>query len=558
MKPSRVTLITGGSRSGKSRFAREKMAPFERKIFLATAVAIDPEMEKRIAKHRKERGGEYLTVEEPLHLAEAIREHAASADAILVDCLTFWLNNLFHHLNSDEAIQKEIQNFLKLLDERPASLVLVTNEINMGVIPPDPLSRRFVDRHGWLNQEVARRSDEVVLMVSGIPQVLKKNVGANLCVRPLNGILSDSNTGETHRSAPTGKISIWEDRIRSIPSLNSVWRERARKRLREQTRPEGSLGELERYLERLVAIQEKENLSVVRKRVVLFAADHGVEAEGVSLYPREVTQAMVYNFLSGGATINAFARFAGAEVQIIDVGVDHDFEGHPGLISKKVRRGTSNIRRTQAMTSSELLQALETGCEIARQAKIDGIELLGIGEMGIGNTTAASAVVCALTKSLPEIMTGRGTGIDDASLAHKVRVVEDALRVNQSFLTDPLSILQSLGGFEIAALAGCVAGAAAERIPCVADGWIASAAALVPIQMNASLLDYLFFAHESEERGHRLLLEELDTRPLLRLGMRLGEGTGACLAMGILEAAVRAYNEVATFEEAKVAGKRGK
>lgn len=324
----------------------------------------------------------------------------------------------------------------------------------------------------------------------------------------------------------------------------------------EQTRPEGSLGRLEHYLERLVAIQKCERPSVSKKRIIIFAADHGVEIEGVSLYPREVTPAMIYNFLSGGATINAFAQATGVELRVVDMGVDHEFGEAIGLISKKIRRGTSNIRQTQAMTQAELLQALEAGWEMAREAKEEGIELLGVGEMGIANTTAASAVISALTQTPPEGMTGRGTGIGDSLLEHKIQVIKDAIQANQAHLIDPFSILQSLGGFEIAAITGSVIGAASHGIPCVVDGWIASAGALVAIQVNPSILDYLFFAHESEERGHRLLLEELDAQPILKLSMRLGEGTGACLAMGILDAAVRAYNEVATFEEAKVAGKK--
>lgn len=352
------------------------------------------------------------------------------------------------------------------------------------------------------------------------------------------------------------RIESWEQKTRAIPPLDPIWREKARQRLREQTRPEGSLGELERYLERLVAIQKRENPSVSKKRIVVFAADHGVEQERVSLYPREVTPAMVYNFLSGGATISAFARAIGVEVQVVDVGVDHEFGDEPRLVSRKIRRGTSNLRKTQAMSAEELIQALETGWEMAVQAKRDGVELLGVGEMGIGNTTAASACIAALTQSRPERMTGRGTGIDEAALRHKIQVIEDALRVNQEFLTGPFSVLQSVGGFEIAAITGCVIGAASQGIPCVIDGWITAAGALVPVQLNPAVLDYLFFAHESEEKGHRILLEELEARPLLRLLMRLGEGTGACLAMGILDAAVRAYREVATFEEARVAGKK--
>lgn len=558
MPESRVLLITGGSRSGKSRFALQKWDSFKRKVFLATAVATDPEMAGRIRRHQLERDPRVKTVEEPLHLARAIRTQASSADVILVDCLTFWLNNLFHSLKgNEEAIQKEIKDFLALLEEKPTSLILVTNEINMGVIPGDSLSRRFVDEQGWLNQEAARRADEVILMVAGIPQVLKSSI--RHC-EPIEDGRSNPNS-KIASVVPSGRprnddLAIWQERIRSIPPLDGTWKEKARERLREQTRPEGSLGELERSLERLVAIQEEDRPSVSKKRIYIFAGDHGVEKEGVSLYPREVTPAMVTNFLSGGATINAFARAVEAEVQVVDVGVDHEFEEDPRLIQRKIRRGTSNIKETQAMSAEELSAALQIGWEMAAEARKDGVELLGVGEMGIGNTTAASAVIAALTKSRPDQMTGRGTGIDEKMLEHKIRVIEESLRVNAPFFKDPFTILQSVGGFEIAAIAGCAMGAAAYRIPCVIDGWIATAGALVPIQMNPAILDYLFFAHESEERGHKLLLEELEARPLLRLSMRLGEGTGACLAMGILEAAVRAYNEVATFEEAKVAEKK--
>ena len=540
-----IILITGGSRSGKSRLAREKALAYSRRIFLATAEVTDSEMSKRIARHQQERGEEFMTIEEPVHLAETLRKNAGQADVILVDCLTFWLNNLFHHgKNQSELISKEILDFLKVLQEKPTNLILVTNEINMGVIAADPATRRFVDEQASLNQEAARHADEIVLMISGCAQILKKDQKQTPSVK----------TSANHKIPE--QFSIWQERIRAIPSVDRAWRDKARKRLVEQTRPEGSLGELERYLEKIVAIQEKETPSVAKKRVVIFASDHGVEAEGVSLYPRAVTPAMVDNFLAGGATINAFARSVGAEVEVVDVGVDHDFGENPGLVSRKIRRGTSNFKKTQAMSSEELLRALETGWERGREAKEAGIDLLGVGEMGIGNTTSASAVIAALTQASPEKVTGRGTGINDEMLQHKIQVIEDSLRTNQNFLTDSFSILQSVGGFEIAAVAGLVIAAAHFRIPCVVDGWIASAGALAAIRLNPSLLDYLFFAHESEEKGHRVLLEELDVKPLLRLSMRLGEGTGACLAMGILEAAVRAYNEVATFEEAKVARKK--
>ncbi len=347
----------------------------------------------------------------------------------------------------------------------------------------------------------------------------------------------------------------WIERSKTISELDPVWRERAKKRLVEQTRPAGSLGVLEEVLERLVAIQKKDRPSVRRKRVLIFAADHGVAEEGVSLYPREVTKAMVLNFLTGGATVNALARHLGAEVLVADVGVDADFSGEPQLIHAKIRRATRNMVLEPAMTEPELDQALTIGWDLAVAAKKEGVELLGLGEMGIANTTAASAVIAALSGGSAEAMTGRGTGLGDEALQHKVRVIEKALNLHQKNLTDPFSVLRCVGGYEIAAMTGAILAAANFNLPVVVDGWIVSSSALAAARLNPLVLNYLFFAHRSEERGHRILLEELDVRPLLDLGMRLGEASGAVLAMGILEAAVRIYDEVATFEEAGVANR---
>lgn len=343
--------------------------------------------------------------------------------------------------------------------------------------------------------------------------------------------------------------------MKEIPPLDPGWRHVARQRLKEQTRPEGSLGLLESFIERLVAIQKKERPDIERKRILIFAADHGVSEEGVSLYPREVTQAMVRNFLNGGATINALARYLRAEVRVIDVGVDADFEAALNLIQAKVRPGTRNMTREAAMTLAELDQALNAGWDVVRKAKEEGVQVLALGEMGIGNTTAASAVVAALTEQDPESVTGRGTGLDEAGLLHKIEVIKRALQLHQKFLEDPLRVLQCVGGYEIAAMTGAILAAARFQIPAVIDGWIVSASVLAAARLNERVLDYLFFAHQSEERGHRLLLKMLEVEPVLNLSMRLGEASGAALAIGILEAAVRVYNEVATFAEAGVANR---
>lgn len=350
-------------------------------------------------------------------------------------------------------------------------------------------------------------------------------------------------------------IQNWILRSKEISGADTAWREKARRRLREQTRPEGSLGFLEEMLERLVAIQKTDTPSVKRKRILIFAADHGVEEEGVSLYPREVTKAMVLNFIHGGATINSLARFAGAEVEVVDVGVDGDFGEESRLIHAKIRRGTRNMTQEPAMTEEELHRAMSVGWDLARKAKAEGVELLGLGEMGIANTTAASAVIGALTGASVETVTGRGTGLGPEALQHKAEVIQRALDLHRDLLDHPLSVLRSVGGYELAAMTGAILAAARTGLPVVIDGWIVSASAFAAIRLNPAILDYLFFAHQSEERGHRFVLEELDVHPLLHLGMRLGEASGAALAMNLLDAAVRVYCEVATFAEAGVANR---
>ncbi len=351
-------------------------------------------------------------------------------------------------------------------------------------------------------------------------------------------------------------MRAWIHEIKKIASLESAWRDTARAHLKMQTRPEGSLGVLESLLERLVAIQQKEMPSIQNKEVFIFAADHGVTEEEVSLYPRAVTQAMVLNFLKDTATISALARYAGARVRVVDVGVDADFQTNGKLIQAKIRRGTRNMTREPAMTAEELDRALQVGWDLVLKAKTEGVQLVGLGEMGIGNTTAASAVNAALTGQPVELMTGRGTGLGDQMLQHKIEVIQRAHALHAKSFTDPLKIMQCVGGYELAALTGAILAAARFSLPVVVDGWIVSAAALTAVRLNPKVLDYLFFAHQSEERGHRVLLELLEVQPILNLSLRLGEASGAALAMTILEAAVHVYNEVATFTAAGVPNRK--
>lgn len=312
---------------------------------------------------------------------------------------------------------------------------------------------------------------------------------------------------------------------------------RALVRQRELTKPPGSLGKLESVAVRLAAIQRRERPTSFGRRVVVFAASHGVVEEGVSPYPPEVTAQMVKNIERGGAAINALAREAQAEVVVVDAGV------HPG---------TRNFLREPAMTEEKMLSAVETGRELARRAHDDGIALLGLGEMGIGNTAAAAAMTAALTGLPPSRVTGPGTGLDERGRRHKVEVIERALALHRLSPNDPLAILRSVGGLEIAALAGLALEGARLRLAIVVDGFIATAAVAIAAMLEPRVKEYAFFSHLSAEPGHRALLNFLEVEPLLDLGLRLGEGTGAALAMPVLGAAVSAHDGMATFAEARV------
>lgn len=344
--------------------------------------------------------------------------------------------------------------------------------------------------------------------------------------------------------------------IGRVRPVEVAWRERAEARLDRLTKPPQSLGRLEWIAARLCAIQQTDAPRAAPRRVVVFAADHGVAAEGVSAYPPQVTAQMVGNFLRGGAAINALARTTGADVRVIDVGVtgDIDMSGTAAaFVSRRVRPGTRNMTHGPAMSHDELAAALDVGLDVAEAASADDVAVIACGDMGIGNTTAASAMTAALTEAMASHVTGRGTGVDSDTLARKVAAVERALKANRPG-RDPLEILRTIGGLEIAAITGACIGAAARRIAIVGDGFIATAAALAAAALCPSFLDYWFAGHLSSEPGHRVQLAHLRQEPLLALDMRLGEGTGAALAMHLLGAAAAVMNEMATFQSAGVDG----
>jgi nicotinate-nucleotide--dimethylbenzimidazole phosphoribosyltransferase len=350
-------------------------------------------------------------------------------------------------------------------------------------------------------------------------------------------------------------LSLINEVCRQIKPVEESWLSAARQRQLTLTKPPGSLGRLERIGNRLAAIQRTVTPCVTNKRIYVVAGDHGVTAEGVSAYPREVTAQMVDNFLRGGAAINVLARNGGVEVKIVDAGVDADLTDRNGLIDVKIMRGTSNFVLGPAMRRDEAEACVVAGIRLAHASRSEGIDLLGIGEMGIGNTTAASAIAAALTGQDAASVTGRGTGIDDDHLARKIETIRRALAVNQPVAADAIDILAKVGGAEIGVMTGIVLGAAAERLAVVADGFISTAAAALAACLCPHTRAYLFAAHRSSEPGHAILIDYIGDQPLLDLSMRLGEGTGAALAMHVIEAGAKLLSEMATFQEAGVSDK---
>jgi nicotinate-nucleotide--dimethylbenzimidazole phosphoribosyltransferase len=340
--------------------------------------------------------------------------------------------------------------------------------------------------------------------------------------------------------------------LKQIRPLDRSSERAAQQRLDCLTKPPGSLGKLEELARRIAIIQGKVPPHLGRKLLFVFAADHGITQEGVSAYPKDVTAQMTYNFLDGGAAINVLARHYGIDTEVVDVGVDYEFGELRGLRSCKVRRGTANFARGPAMSRKEAELCVELGSRLAQEAAADNVVILGAGDMGIGNTSSAAAIFCALTGATPGAVVGRGTGIDDNTLAKKIAVIETALALNRPDAEDPLDVLAKVGGLEIGAMTGVILGAAAFRLPMVLDGFIAGAAALLAQRFSPHVRDFLFASHLSAERGHGLMLEKFELAPMLNLQMRLGEGTGACLLMGLMEAAVKIMGEMATFESAGV------
>ncbi|MGH7931925.1 MAG: nicotinate-nucleotide--dimethylbenzimidazole phosphoribosyltransferase [Candidatus Binataceae bacterium] len=352
-------------------------------------------------------------------------------------------------------------------------------------------------------------------------------------------------------------MSLLEATRAAITSPEAAAAEAASARLDTLTKPLGSLGYLEEIIRRYAAIRRDPAAVAGRGVIAVFVGDHGVAEAGVSAYPKAVTAEMLRNIAAGGAAISVLTRRFGFELQVTDVGVEADTSANPlpGVRYRRVGAGTRNFLEGPAMSAAQARQALETGIETAYAAATSGATLIGIGEMGIANSTPAAALLAAFTGIEPVRIAGRGTGLDDAGLRRKVEVIESGLRFHRAALSDAMATLAALGGFEIAAMAGVCLGGAAAHAPVVVDGFIATAAAATAEKIHPGVREHLFFSHRSAEGGHGLALDVLGARPLLDLDMRLGEGTGAALAMNVIQAALALYHEMATFESASVSGK---
>ncbi len=346
-----------------------------------------------------------------------------------------------------------------------------------------------------------------------------------------------------------------EQVLQKIKPLDEKAMAAARARQDTLTKPLRSLGRLEEISIRLAGIRGEPIPKIYHKAIVTMAGDHGVVAEGVSAYPQAVTPQMVLNFLRGGAGINVLARHVGASIIVVDIGVASDIEPHTALLSRKIAYGTQNMARGPAMSRQQAIESIKVGLEIVEKEARKGLDIVGTGDMGIGNTTPSSAITAVITGEAVTRVTGRGTGLDDKQLAHKVEVIERTLKVNKPNPDDSLDVLSKVGGFEIGGICGVIIGAAAHRIPVVIDGFISGAAALIAVGLSPRVKDYLIASHCSVEIGHKAILKHLGLKPILDLELRLGEGTGAALGIFLVEAAAKILAEMATFGEAGVSEK---
>ncbi len=346
----------------------------------------------------------------------------------------------------------------------------------------------------------------------------------------------------------------YQETIKSIKPLDEAAMQAARQRQDELTKPQGSLGRMEELSIQIAGITGNPRPKINNKAIIVMAADHGVVASGVSLYPQEVTAQMVHGFLAGTAGINVLAQHIGARVVAVDMGVMGGFAPHSNLICKMIDFGTKDMTQGPAMTRQQAIDAIEAGIDVVEAEIAKGLDIVGTGDMGIGNTTASAAICAAITGKPVSQVTGRGAGLGDGQLSDKVTMIEKALAINNPDPKDAIDVLAKVGGFEIGGIAGVILGAAASRIPVVIDGFISGAAALIAAELCPQVKSYMIPGHQSVEIGHRAMYDYMGLTPILNLNMRLGEGTGGALAMSIVEASCKILDEMITFAEAEVSG----
>lgn len=520
-----VELIMGGARSGKSRHALQTALRHTGPVtWIATAQAHDEEMRERIARHQQERPLHWETVEAPRQLSCLLKERQDSL--LVVDCLTLWLSNWL--CADDEAgWQTERTAFMEALGQRRQPLLLVSNEVGGGIVPENALARRFRDEAGLLHQEIAQIVPRVTWVVAGLPTRIKHE---NLTE------ISASLAWWLHPARPVQQIA----------------QNAAQERQQTLTKPGGALGNLESLAIRLAGLQGRVCPEIHKPWISIFAADHGIAKAGVSAYPQEVTVQMVANFAAGGAAICVLARQIGASLEVVDAGVAADTSSIPGVIQAKTVSGTHNFLEQPAMLPHSLEQALYAGKAAVQRAITSGADCFIGGEMGIANTTSATALACVWLDADPIALAGPGTGLDAAGVARKAECIRQALLRHRQALTDTWQTLAALGGCEIAALTGAYIAAAQAGLPVLVDGFISTVAALAACRLNPGVRDWLLFGHQSAEPAHRRLLEALKAQPLLSLGLRLGEGSGAAAAFPVLQLACALHGQMATFAQAGV------
>ncbi len=574
------TLVLGGVRSGKSEHGESLLAAHTQVRYLATGptTSSDADWVARVERHRTRRDARYTTIE-TTDLADSLR--AAPAIPALVDDLGNWLAARIDAADGWTKpldLSAEVDDVCAALTEMSADVVLISPEVGLSVVAPTPAGRTFQDQLGALNTAIAAVCDRVVLVVAGrvleLPGPTTRRAAAVPVPLPatetgaVGATPPDTATQqepEAQPASPRSDAGVTPTAAALDPTDAEVFgvldlpdeatARAARERQLNLTKPPGSLGRVEEIAAWIAACQHRcPPEPITNPAVVVFAGDHGVAKAGVSAFPPEVTAQMVANIAAGGAAVNVLARSTGASVRVVDISVDADTT--PEVSRYKVRRGSEDLRVTDAITIAEARSAMAAGRAIVDDLVDSGADLLIAGEMGIGNTTPATVLIGTITRREPVEIVGRGTGIDDTGWMRKTAAIRDGMRRARSVTHDPLALLAAVGGADLTAVAGFLAQAAVRRTPVILDGVVITAAALVANELAPGASRWWLAGHRSVEPAHALALEHLDLEPVLDLSMRLGEGSGALMALPVVTSAVELLGSMATFGEAGVSDKQ--